>query len=144
MASVGDYIAIYAALVGTGSLGWQIRSAAVARRPGITVKVSNAGHPYPGHMVWHVAVAAVNRGERPVEVTGAGLYLQDGSGGTLVPMRVGPLDKIPGTVEPHHSIAVHLPVDWLEQQGLDLKRPLRGFVNIADGTVDSKPVKLRS
>jgi hypothetical protein len=143
--TVGDAVAIYAAVVGTASLEWQIVRARRTDRPGITVTVANAMLGYAGAPVWTVSVKAINLGERPAGVHGAGLDLQDGSGGTFVLGLPHELDSIPGTVQPRHDVNAFIPVDVLEQNGFDLRRPIVGFVNLATGdTIRSKPTTLRS
>jgi hypothetical protein len=144
--SVGDGIAIYAAVVGTASLGWQIMRSRRADRPGVTVNVENAMIGFTdGNATWTVCVKAINGGEQPVGVNGAGLDLQDGSGRTFVLGRLQPLDSIPGTVQPRHEVSAYFPVDVLQQNGFDLTRPIVGFVNLATGdVVRSTPSTLRS
>jgi hypothetical protein len=132
-------------VVGTVSLGWQIMRARRADRPGITVKIANAMHGYTGTPIWTVSIKAINMGERPVGVNGAGLDLQDGSGRAFVLGRPEPIDTIPGTVEPRHDLTAFIPVAVLESNGFDLTQPLVGYVNLATGdTVRSEPTTLRS
>jgi hypothetical protein len=144
--SLGDGIAIYAGVVGTVSLGWQIMRARRADRPGINVTVANAMIGFTdGNAAWTVCVKAINLGEHPVGVQGVGLDLQDGSGRTFVLARPHQLDSIPSTVDPRHDASAYFPVDVLEQNGFDLTRPLVGFVNLATGDVArSTPTTLRS
>jgi hypothetical protein len=140
---VADVVAGYAAVVGTTSLVWQILSARRARQPGVTVSVMNAIVGYDA--VHTVCVKVSNReGQRAVGVSSAGLDLQDGSGRTYVHFRKGPVDSIPGTVEPHHALSAYFEVSALEEAGFDLKRALTGFVNLETGdTVRSEPTTLR-
>jgi hypothetical protein len=144
--SAGDAVAIYAALVGTASLAWQIMRARRADNPGVTVTVANAMIGLgDGNADWTLSVKAVNGGGLPVGISGAGLDLQDGSGRTFVMARGFALDSIPGTVQPRHDATAFFPVTLLEQHGFDLTRPVVGFVNLATGdTIRSKPTTLRS
>lgn len=65
--SLGDGIAIYAGVVGTVSLGWQIMRTRRADRPGINVTVANAMIGFTdGNAAWTVCVKAINLGEHPV------------------------------------------------------------------------------
>jgi hypothetical protein len=144
--SAGDAVAVYAALVGTASLAWQIMRARRADSPGVTVTVANAMIGLAdGNAEWTLTVKAVNGGGLPVGISGAGLDLQDGSGRTFAMSRGHALDSIPGTVQPRHDATAFFPVALLEQRGFDLKLPIVGFVNLATGeTVRSKPTTLRS
>ena len=143
--SVGDGVAIYAALVGTVSLAWQVLRARRSDRPGITVLLSNEMLGARAALVPKVCVKAVNGGERPIGVTAAGLELQDGSGCTYEMFSRKPADTLPGTVQPRHEGNCYFDVDQLEVNGFDLTRPLVGFVNLATGDrVRSKPTTLRS
>ena len=159
--SAGDWVAIYAAMVASASLGWQtvwhIKRQRRAEEPGITVRLANAPHDRPIARRT-IRVIAVNRGERPVGIRVAELELQDGSGrrvpggrgkGTASPKGFtvspsGPRDTIPGTVAPWHSIEAFFSFAFLERNGIDLERPLVGLVNLANGhVVRSIPTTLR-
>jgi hypothetical protein len=144
---VSDGVAIYAAVVGTGSLSWQIvwqvHRARRADQPQIDVHIRTAVIGIPGGSVSTVVVEAVNRGDRSVGIRGAGLELQDGSGETFVSAQSRFVDSIPGTVEPHDSLKRQFEVETLEQNGFDLRQPLVGFVNLVSGVARSEPTTLR-
>lgn len=75
-----DYIAIYAAVVATGGLGWEIRKARQARRPQIEVVVSFAVLGYlRGEPTNSAHIEVRNRGDIPVRVTSVGFKVQDHS-----------------------------------------------------------------
>lgn len=142
-------IAGYAAVVGTGSLGWQIYQSHADRRasiePGVVVKVSNAFLTYPTEVVESVKLEVYNTtGSFGVQVSSAGLYLQDGSGRTYVIPQGPPGATIPGTAEPRHSVMTYFLVARMRENGFDLTKPLVGFASLGNGeTVDSQPATLR-
>ena len=61
----------------------------------------------PTSMAPNVVITAENHGERPVQIATAGLESQDGSGRRFVIARMGPLDRIPGTVARAEYAAVY-------------------------------------
>jgi hypothetical protein len=90
-------------------------------------------------------VTVLNNGPEPIEVNSAGLYMQDGSRQLITMVQPSIADTIPGTCQPRHSLATHIPLAWLqhEQVGFDPTRPLRGFADLATGRINSKPTTLR-
>ena len=130
----GDAIAVYAAIVATGGLAWNIYSWRAARVSRVEVLVQFAFLPEPGVDVHEgVVITAINRGDRPVRVDGAGLDLQDGSGRTLAVMQPPHGATLPGVVEPGQSGMTYLLRPPVEQSGIDLTRPLAGWVRLATG-----------
>ncbi len=103
-----DPVAIYAAVVSTIALGWQIRKERRARRPQVEVKVSYALLGYPSRGPAEVAhIEARNRGDLPVRVNSAGFNLQDGSGNALAITWQPPGATLPGVIGPRCRL--HLP-----------------------------------
>jgi hypothetical protein len=144
MDPVSASIAGYAAIVSTVALGWQIHTYRAARKPGIEVRLALSALIFDDPL-WVVMITAANNGQRPIGVDGGGLLLQDGSGRTMVPTRMQPAQTIPGTVEPGHSVMTYLEKELLERNGIDLTKPLVGFVTLASGTrVTSRPIELMS
>jgi len=134
-----DPVAIYAAVVSTIALGWQIRKERRARRPQVEVKVSYALLGYPSRGPAEVAhIEARNRGDLPVRVNSAGFNLQDGSGNALAITRQPPGATLPGVIGPRDAGFTYLLEDELGP--LDLYRPLVGWVSLSTGErIHSKP-----
>lgn len=137
------WVAIYAAAVSTGSLGWQIWTRYQARRPQVEVEVSNALLTYPDRDgQWAARIDVRNRGDLPVRVTSVGFNMQDGSGQTVVPVRIPPGATLPGDIRPRDSGFTYLRV--AELPPLDPFRPLVGWASLSTGErIHSKPVTLR-
>ena len=66
-----------------------------------------------------VGVTAVNHGERPVQQQSPGSKRTMGRTKSSSWRGAGPLDSIPGTVAPHHSVAAYFEIAQLEKQGVD-------------------------
>jgi len=134
-----DPVAIYAAVVSTIALGWQIQKERRARRPQVEVKVSYALLGYPSRGPAEVAhIEARNRGDLPVRVNSAGFNLQDGSGNALAITWQPPGATLPGVVGPRDAGFTYLLEDELGP--LDLYRPLVGWVSLSTGErIHSKP-----
>lgn len=79
-------LAVYAAILSTFAVLWNIWTWRQARRP-IDVRVALAAVGASTDSVWCVAITAINRGEHTVTVKGAGLFVQDGSGAKAVMLR---------------------------------------------------------
>jgi hypothetical protein len=75
-------IAIYAAVIASGGLGWQVWTHVQRRRPVIRVELRHAGQPptdpnLAGKLIYEVTVAAVNTGETTETVEAIGFLLAD-------------------------------------------------------------------
>jgi hypothetical protein len=99
-----DPVAIYAAVVSTIALGWQIQKERRARRPQVEVQVSYALLGYPNRdPAEAVEITARNRGDLPVRVNSAGFDLQDRSGNALAITWQPPGATLPGAIGPRDS-----------------------------------------
>jgi hypothetical protein len=127
-----DPVAIYAAVVSTVALGWQILKERRARRPQVEVKVSYALLGYPSREPAEAAeIEARNRGDHPIRVTSAGFNLQDDSGRTVVITWQPPGATLPAVVGSRDSGMTYL---LREELGpLDVFRPLVGWVSLSTG-----------
>jgi hypothetical protein len=139
-----DPVAIYAALVSTVALGWQVLKERRARRPQVEVQVLNAMLTYPAREpAWSAQIEARNHGDMPIRVTSAGFNLQDGSGNTVVIIQQPPGATLPGVIGPRDSGMTYLLMEKLGP--LDPFRQLVGWVSLSTGQrIHSKPFTLRS
>jgi hypothetical protein len=137
-----DPVAIYAALVSTVAVGWQILKERRARRPQVEVKISYSLLGYPGRGAAGAAHIEVrNRGDMPVRVTSAGFELQDGSEDVAHITHQPPSATLPGVIGPRDSGFTYILEDALGP--LDPFRPLVGFVRLSTGErILSKPTTL--
>lgn len=134
-----DPVAIYAAVVSTIALGWQIQKERRARRPQVEVKVSYALLGYPSRGPAEVAhIEARNRGNLPVRVNSAGFNLQDGSGNALAITWQPPTRRCLASSDRAMPAS---PTSSRTSRGpLDLYRPLVGWVSLSTGErIHSKP-----
>jgi hypothetical protein len=96
-------VAVYAALVATGALAWQIYSWWHRRqsRVKVTASLGHVGHA--NGAVEAVIITAINRSEYPVNVQGLGFDMQDGSSRTLALFQPMPGSSLPGRIEANDS-----------------------------------------
>jgi hypothetical protein len=134
-----DPVAIYAAVVSTIALGWQIQKERRARRPQVEVKVSYALLGYPGGDPAEAAhIDARNRSDLPVRVNSAGFNLQDGSGNVLAITWQPPGATLPGVIGPRDAGFTYLRREELGP--LDPFRALVGWVSLSTGErIHSRP-----
>jgi hypothetical protein len=139
----GTIIAIYAGVVATASLLWQVYSWWHRRRHRVEVTASMALIGHAGVRATQViAVTATNRSEHPVRVAGAGLEAQDGSGFLLhvVQQPEGTRATIPGIVQPNDSGQTYLERPVVEENGISVVEPVVAWVRLATGEqLRSKP-----
>ena len=137
-----DPVAIYAALVSTVALGWQILKERRARRPQVEVQIRYSLIGYPGPGAAEAAhIEARNRADMPVRVTGAGFNAQDGSEYVAFITHQPPGATLPGMIGPRDSGFTYLLKDELGP--LDPFRPLVGFVSLSTGErILSQPTTL--
>ena len=143
----GTVLAIYAAVVATGGLAWNLWTWRRARTNVVDIQLRTGymtmsdGSVGPEIITIHVA----NRGDRPIRVHGAGLLLQDGSGGQLVIPQPPPGAEIPGTIQPNDSGMTYMLREAAERRGIDMFSPMVGWVSLATGEkVRSKAQRLLS
>jgi len=142
--SLTTIVAVYAALVATGGLIWQIYIWLQSRKPQVAVEVS-IGLPASPEPEWWIMVKVINRGDYTVNVNSVGFDLQDGSGRSLVLINQPPPATIPGTVAAHDQGFTYIPVSSPNVEILDLYRPLIGWANLATGEhIESTSKTLRS
>jgi hypothetical protein len=136
-------IAIYAATVATGALGWQVVSWSWSRRTRLQIRVQLGFLALPQRQVDMVFVTAINRSDHPINISSAGLEAQDGSGGLLVQPYPNIGSSIPGVVNPRDAGVRNMELEELKRLGFDPYRPVVGRVTTSTGeTYHSKPTTL--
>jgi hypothetical protein len=135
MVIAGFAVAVFAALLGGASLAWQIYSWLASRKPAIEVTIRREIRRDTTAQITYevVHLTAINRGECPVELTGAGLQLNPDVGIVFSSPSVPAFENtIPGTIEPLH--AAHFFFDWEKLgRGLATGQPIVGLVGLATG-----------
>lgn len=139
-------VAVYAALVATAGLGWQIYSWHDRRSQKIEVSVQYAMIGMTdGSTVDAVAIVATNRSEHNVRVSGVGLDLQDGSGREMHVVHPVPGSDLPGTVGSRDSGQMLILESEVTDAGIDIYDPVTGWVRLSTGEkVRSKASPLMS
>ncbi|MGO9960776.1 MAG: hypothetical protein ACLP50_33160 [Solirubrobacteraceae bacterium] len=129
-------LAIYAAMVATGGIAWQIYTWRHGRRPHIVVTVEMA---YPmtltGPTPPMIAITAISHTNHPVRATNAGIRADSVPGQTAWGVRPHPLSSIPGVIPPHDSAQSFVDAQSLVNQGVDLHQPLCGAVRLSTGEI---------
>jgi hypothetical protein len=138
-------IAIYAALVASASLAWQVYTWWYRRQSRIEVDVRMAvAAPAVAVTLEALSVTATNRSEHVVRITGVGVDLQDDREmqfHQVVPMHGATL---PGPIQPHDSGSALLMREDVEREGLDIYKPITAWVRLATGEmVKSSPTTVR-
>jgi hypothetical protein len=137
------FIAIYAALISTAVLGWNVYSWVQSRRTRLSVNISNAIMGEPLGTLHVLAVQATNRGDHSARVTSFGLEANDDSGRQLVFVNPVNGSTLPGPIAPHDSGTGYQPIDTINPAEVDLRKPVVAFVQTADnGRYRSKPARL--
>ena len=141
----GDVTAIYAAIVATSALGWQIYVWRHARAQRVHVDVSYGFLAFGHGPVEAVMIKVINRSDRAVIVEDAGVDAQDGSGRTLIIPRPPPGATLPGKLDPDSNGTTWLLREEVDEAGVDVHEPLTGYARLATGeTIKSKPARLLS
>jgi len=136
MDAAGWIVAGYAAVVSTGSLGWQVYSWRLARKNRVEVTVSAALLGMTdGDMIDAVSITVVNRSDHTVRVTGAGVELQDRSGRQVHQVREFPGATLPGAVASHDSGSTYFLADELKEAGIDIYGPITAWIRLATGEI---------
>jgi hypothetical protein len=138
-------LAIYAAVVATAGLIWQIYSWRHRRRTEVEVSVSLGEVHVPG--LWQsaecVMVKAINRSEHPVRWTGAALASQTRRGEWLMPTAFAEGTVLPAVIQPRDSHDVLWEANRLVKD-LDFAKPVTAIAWLAAGEeFRSKPTVLR-
>lgn len=138
-------IAGYAAVVSTGSLGWQIYTFRQQHRDRVTVNPSFAlVGMTDGSTLEVVAIGVTNRSAHPIRVTGVGVDAQDGSDRQVHQLQEFPGAELPGTVAPNDSGSTYMVLGELEASGFDIYRPVTAWAQLSTGAqVSSKAKTLR-
>ena len=136
-------IAIYAAILSTGGLGWQVYTWIRAHGTRVRVEVTNAFLPFTDHVSYVAMITVTNLGEHAIRVTSAGFDFQDSSGRTVVLANAPPGSSLPGVVQPHDSGMTWLEETQFASGGIDVYRPLVAWAKLATGeTFKSRPTTL--
>jgi hypothetical protein len=130
----GNIVAIYAAVLATGSVAWQVYVWRHRRRSHVHVEARMAiiGMTDEGTLP-AVSVTATNRSDHAVWVAGVGLDLQDGSGRQLHFAQRFPGADLPGVLQPHDSSAALIEQAAVEGEGLSILEPVTAWARLATG-----------
>jgi hypothetical protein len=139
-----DALAIYAAVVATGSAAWPIYQWRHHRKAHVEVNVTYGLLTMTdGRLPEAVLVTATNTGDRLVRVASVGLDAQDGSGRTVQHVQLVPGAGLPGPIAPHDSAMTYYREESVRDAGLDPRRPVVGWVTLSTGErIKSKPTRL--
>ena len=138
-------LAVYAAIVATASVGWQIYSWWHRRRSHVAVEIRYAVASPPEGDLPVVTIGAINHSEHPVRVTGLGLDFQDRHDEQFHQWRPLDIATIPGIVEPHDSGEGFARIGDVESAGIDVYEPVTAWVRLSTGEVlRSASTRLRS
>jgi hypothetical protein len=141
-------LAIYAGVVATIGVGWQVYSwrrdrttrLRVELEPGAVENIGGGWRPV-------AAITLVNKSQHASRVTQVGFEPQSGRGILAVfpSQLIAGAGSIPATIEPHDSTTVMLPIELLEGSEVDTHRPLVAWARAGDGTrARSRPATLQS
>jgi hypothetical protein len=134
-------IAIYAAVIGTLGLAWQVYSWRRANSTKVRVKLADAF--IPGITEHAAMITAINQSSHMVKVTSVGFIAQDGSKRDVLLTTQSFGATLPGPVEPRDSGMAWLDIDEAARAGIDIYRPLVGWVRTSDDQrFESKPAPL--
>jgi hypothetical protein len=137
-------LALYAALIGTAGLGWQVFTWARAHRTQVSVEAKNAVFGLPQGTVGGITVEAINRSSHTVRVTGIGFNMNDGTNRVVQIVYPGAGSSLPGSIAPHDSGMGWMSEVDVRDAGIDIYKPLVAWVRTSAGEqFNSKPVTLR-
>ena len=144
MDAIPIVIAVYAALVATGSLCWQVYTWRHRRKNRVEVSVRLAvASPAPGETIQALSVTATNRSEHPVRVSGVGLDLHREDNYQFHQAAALYGATLPGVVDPNDAGTALIMRDQAEAEGLDLFKPVKAWVRLATGElVYSEPTQI--
>lgn len=131
--TVTDGVAVYAAIVATGGLLWQVARDAGRTRTRLEVVVKMGGLTFPGRVVEAVIIEIRNRSEHPVQVVAAGIFDQHHPEMRIQTL-AGPRGNrsLPEVVQPKDAYTV-----WIElaelPSGFDVTNPVQGWARAAAG-----------
>lgn len=138
-------VAIYAALVATASLAWQVYLWRHRRQTRLKVETelgfvtANVASTdvVDGERTEVVLLRAINHSDFPVRITAAGFTANDGVQIPLGSPRHG--SSLPGRIEPHDSGLALVTPGELEAKGADLDEPMTAWVVLSTGERISAP-----
>jgi hypothetical protein len=133
--SVGDGVAIYAALVSTVVAGFRVVEWRSSRRPTVVVEPRFAFLTMTdGSLVDSIVINVHNNGDHAIRVTSAGLTLQDGSGRTITQVKQVPGATLPGPIAPHDSAMTYfVEADLVRETGIDKFEPVEAWAVLSTG-----------
>jgi len=121
-----DWIAGYAAVVGTAALGWEVWNASRPRRPDVNVGVSVVGSGRDDRLTCMLVVR--NRGDHPIKVEEVGIRMAGKPVLYVALTSHNTFDStVPGVVEPSDAGVAGFESDVLRDAGMDLWRPVDGY-----------------
>jgi hypothetical protein len=128
-----DVIAIYAALVATGSLGWQIARERRQERTRLEVEVRLGFLAFDSGAREAILINISNRSSHPVKVTSAGLLHQ-----SRPKARIAITNSLPPAGLPVVIAAKDAHQTWIEKTDLppgevDLFKPLQAYAGASTG-----------
>lgn len=129
----GLILAIYAAVVATGSLTWQCFTWWHRRRTRVKVSIRWAVAAMAHGNVEMLSIVALNDSDLATRVDGVGLDAQDDSGMQYVQVHEPFPGGLPGEVGPHRSEQAYMVIDDMVKAGLDPAKPLVAWVRLPDG-----------
>jgi hypothetical protein len=144
MDAIPIIIAVYAALVATGSLCWQIYTWRHRRQNRVEVSVRLAvASSASGQTIQALLVSATNRSEHPLRVSGVGLDLHRDDNYQFHQVKSLYGATLPGVVDPNDAGTALIMRDEAEAEGLDISKPVKAWVRLATGElVYSEPTQI--
>lgn len=140
----GTYVAIYAAVVATGALVWNVAQALRARKADVvvTIRMDFCDNGLDLGLRDYFAITVVNCGQVPVAL-GSLVGVDDQSDPNRTPMSTTAHD-LPSVLEPGAGATARLHLGLIEAFA-DLAEPLSAWVELGSGErVRSKRVRVRS
>lgn len=132
----GDLIAIYAALVATGSVAWQAWTWWHSRTPRVEVRIRTAILGGAGGTTEEVVMLeAINRSEFRVNVKTVAFVYENEAGEEFayILLHQLPGSTLPGAIEPHDSGSTWGRIEQMKAKGVPIGTSLRGLVSLATG-----------
>jgi hypothetical protein len=144
-------VALYAAIVATGGLGWQVYSYRLSERArvhesatkvDVDIRMGVAGTEPPLEII---TVKVVNRSRHAIKLTGVSFRHQDKPGYELVSFTFAFSRGLPQTIEPQDAGEVMFDSARLRsgEDALDIYRPITAIAKLSTGDVfESPPIQL--
>jgi len=139
-------LAIYAAVVATCAISWQVYTWRHGRQIHVVVTVSKA-HPIlsDGTVLSMVAIKAVSKTSHPLRATNSAIDAESLPRQTWWAVQPHPLSSIPGVIAPFDSGEAFFDAEKLAEQRIDLKKPIRGGIKLStDDMIWSEPTVLET